>query len=51
MADGYAQATSALLAIFCASLCNLPLHNGFLDHYYHGAQSGEIFFGHEYFLE
>ena len=40
MADGYALATSALLAIFCASLCNLPPHNGFLDHYYHGAQSG-----------
>ena len=41
MADGYALATSALLAIFCASQCNLPPHNGFLTHYYHGAQSGE----------
>ena len=51
MANGYALATSALLAIFCASLCNLPPHNGFLDHYYHGAQSGEIVFRPPVFSE
>ena len=44
MVDDYALATSALLAIFCASLCNLPPHNAFLDHYYYCAQSGEIVF-------
>ena len=42
MADGYALATAAFLAIFCTSLCNLPPRNGFLHHYYHCAQSGEI---------
>ena len=51
MANGYALATSALLAIFCASLCNLPPHNGFLNHYYHGAQSGEIVFRPPVFSE
>ena len=50
IADGYALTTSALLAIFCASLCNLPPHNGFLDHYYHGAQSGEIVFRPQVFF-
>ena len=50
MANGYALATSALLAIFCASLCNLPPHNGFLDHFYHGAQSGEIVFRPQVFF-
>ena len=42
MADGYALATAVFLATFHASLCNLPPHNGFLDHYYHCAQSQEI---------
>ena len=41
MADGYALATSALHSV---PLCNLPPHNSFLDHYYHGAQSEEIVF-------
>ena len=44
MANGYALATSALLAILCLSFCNLPLHNGFPDHYCHCALPDKITF-------
>ena len=37
MANGCALATRALLAMLCVSLCNLPSHNGFPDHYCHCA--------------
>ena len=50
MVDDYALATSALLAIFCVSVCNLPPHNAFLDHYYHFAQSGETVFRPQVFF-
>ena len=42
MAEGCALVTTAFLAIFLASLGNLPPHNGLFDYYYHRAQSGKI---------
>ena len=52
MANGCALATSALLAMLCVSLCNLPSHNGFPDHYCHCAPPDtNIFFPTSSFSE
>ena len=49
MADGYALGTSALLAIFCASLCLLTMASSLIITMVHNLE--RLFFSHEYFSE